>query len=230
MHDIVYILKSDINSNSEELKYSLRSVEKNFPYNKIWFAGGKPQNIEPDGFVPIEQKGRNKWEKVRNTIEIICHQQEITNNFWLFNDDFFIMQPIQDCPTAVTGTMYKRIQELMWKNNLSQYAKELFVTKKLLENKKLDTMNYALHIPMLINKQKALETIKTFENSPMFRCCYGNQHNTAEIIMNDVKIYQLNKVPTGKEIYLSTSNDSFTNGEVGKYIKEQFPKRSRYET
>lgn len=229
MHDIVYILKQDINKSHEELTYSLRSVEKNFPYNNIWFAGGCPSDIQPDHYLYVRQTGPNKWTKVRNTLETICKTPKITEDFWLFNDDFFIMQPVTNCPIAVTGTMYKRIQELTAKNNISAYAKELFITKRILEEKNLETLNYALHIPMLINKTKALETLNLFRNTPMFRCCYGNHHNLAEIITPDVKIFNINTIPTGEEIYLSTSNKSFTKGEVGKYIKEKFPEKSKYE-
>ena len=229
MHDIVYILKNDINNDYEELIYSLRSVEQNFPYNMVWFAGGKPNDIHPDGWLKLQQKGKDKWTKVRNTLQTICKTPEISEDFWLFNDDFFIMQPVEDCPTAVTGTMYKRIQELMYRNNTSQYAQELFIAKKTLEKHKLETLNYALHIPILINKTKALETLKTFPNSPMFRCCYGNQHNLAKIIMSDVKIHNTDQIPTGEEIYLSTSNKSFHQGKAGDYIRQQFTDKSSYE-
>ena len=230
MHDIVYILKQNIDDNPEELRYSLRSVEKNFPYRYIWFAGGATSVIEPDCYLYVQQKGINKWLKVKNTIETICKEPGISEDFWLFNDDFFVMKPVENCPPAVTGTMFRRIQELMWKNNISQYAKELFIAKKALEEGKYETLNYAMHIPMLINKKKALETLKTFNKCSMFRCCYGNHHNLAEIIMPDVKIYQTDQEPTGKEIYLSTSDESFASGLVGEYIREQFPERSKYET
>lgn len=229
MYDIVYILKQDINKNAEELRYSLRSVEKNFPYRSIWFAGGIPDDIIPDHYLKIQQNGHNKWLKVKNTLDTVCRTPEITDNFWLFNDDFFIMKPVTDCPIAVTGTMSRRIQEIMYKNNISQYAKELFVAKKILEDRQMETMNYALHIPILINKAKALETLRLFENTPMFRCCYGNHHNLAETVMPDVKIHQEDIAPTGEETYLSTSDKSFMYGEVGKYIREQFPEKSKYE-
>ena len=229
MHDIVYILRNDINEDYEELRYSLRSVVQNFPYKNIWFIGGCPDDIKPDWYLPITQKGPNKWTKVRRCLEIVCKEPKISEDFWLFNDDFFIIKPTTECPFAVEGTMYKRIQNLMWKNNLSQYAKELYVAKKALEDKGFDTLNYALHIPILLNKEKALQTLQTFPYSPMFRCCYGNQHDLAEVIMKDVKIHKKDEIPTGFETFLSTSNKSFNNGEAGEYIKHQFPEKCKYE-
>ena len=46
MHDIVYILRNNIDT--DEIKYSMRSVVKNFPFNSIWIYGGKPKGIEPE--------------------------------------------------------------------------------------------------------------------------------------------------------------------------------------
>ena len=229
MHDIVYILKNEITT--DELKYSIRSVEKNFiDRRNIWFAGGKPVGIEPDHYLHINQTGSNKWQKVSNTLKIICTTPEISENFWLFNDDFFIMHPIAEIPAAVDGTMNKRIKELIQKNNLSNYAKELLATKRALENRGYDTLNYALHIPMLINKEKALNTLYEFPYNPMFRCLYGNMYNTAQVVMPDVKIYLENITPKSNEILLSTSDKSWTYGKVGEYIRKHFPEKSSYET
>ena len=52
MNDIVYILKNDVEPN--ELRYSLRTVEKNFPHGRVFFFCGCPQGITPDRFVPFE--------------------------------------------------------------------------------------------------------------------------------------------------------------------------------
>ena len=44
--DVVYVLKSNIDP--EELRYSLRSVEKNFPHRYVWFVGSQPEGFKPD--------------------------------------------------------------------------------------------------------------------------------------------------------------------------------------
>ena len=50
-HDIVYFVKNT--EENEELVYSLRSVEKNFPYNRVWFFGGCPNGLKPDVHIPV---------------------------------------------------------------------------------------------------------------------------------------------------------------------------------
>lgn len=225
-YDIVYILKKDIDDT--ELKYSIRSVVKNFPYNKIWFIGGVPEHITPDEQIEFEQLGKNKWAKVTGSIKAICKNKDVTENFWLFNDDFFIMQPLDDLQPAIRGTMQRRVMNLNIQHKPSSYSKNLERAANELLTKGYDTLDYALHIPMLINKKKALETIKQFE-SPMFRCLYGNHHNIGGTIMDDVKIYDVEQEPTGDEVMLSTTNESFHHGKVGKHIKKKFNRKCKYE-
>ena len=87
--DIVYLLREGKN---EELVYSLRSVEENFAYRRVWFAGGKPDGLEPDGYMPIKQDAPSKWQNVRNMLVEVCKNDNISKDFWLFNDDFFVLQ------------------------------------------------------------------------------------------------------------------------------------------
>lgn len=228
--DIVYILKNNLDDT--ELIYSIRSVCQNFPFRNIWFAGGTPQHVSADGYLPMKQDGGNKWFKVTNTIKRICKVQDISDDFWLFNDDFFIMRPCTtSLPPLLDGTIERRINEI--KNRqpqpMSKYAEQLFFTEKLLKSFGYDTLNYAVHTPMLINKNKALNTIYKFPNSPMFRSLYGNQHRIGGTLIEDVKIYNLDQKPTGDEYLLSTTDDSFREGRVGKYIRDAFPEKCKYE-
>ena len=229
-YDIVYVLKNDIDDT--ELIYSVRSVCKNFEFNNIWFVGGTPRNIKPDHSIHIKQQGYNRWMKVTNTIKEICRNKDITDDFWLFNDDFFIMSKIDNLQPISDGTINRRIKELNKRNpgQSSLYAQQLYITEKMLKDKDCDTLNYALHIPMLINKEKALKTLYTFPKGHMFRSLYGNHHRIQGILGTDVKIFDPKQDPTGEEIMLSTSDLSFHTGRVGEYIRKAFPEKSKYET
>ena len=230
MNDIVYILKNDYDS--DELRYSLRSVCENFPYRKIWFYGGKPKGIEPDVMVEYLQPGNTKWEKVSNTLKEICKNDNITPDFWLFNDDFFIMQRVEDLPAMVGGTLWFRANEIKEKygSRDSRYSKQLRETATILRDAGFDRLNYALHVPMLINREKGLKTILRFWPCPMFRSLYGNHHRIGGVIADDVKIHDINVEPTGSEVLLSTGDGAFAEGLVGKYIRVAFPEKCKYET
>lgn len=221
--DVVYILKSDIQPN--ELKYSLRSL-KNFPHNKVWFFCGCPFGIKPDVYVPFTQEGKTKWEKATSTYRVIANS-DVSNDFWLFNDDFYILEEIETLPMMYRGTLKERVEELQSKCG-SSYCKKLDEARAELESKGYNSLDYALHVPMLINKQKALEVLNTFK-SPMFRSLYGNYVNAGGVKTEDVKIYNGWSLPEKGQTLLSTSDVSFKIGAVGNYIRDRFPEPSRWE-
>ena len=223
--DVVYILKEDVKP--DELRYSLRSVGNNFPHGRIWFFCGCPKGIQPDVFVPFKQKGETKWKKATSTYRKIC-ESDVTDDFWMFNDDFFIMEQITELPYMYRGTLQERIDDLRERRGNSSYCQNLEGAKNELESLGYDSLDYALHVPMLINKTKALETLNTFK-SPMFRSLYGNYAKVGGIEADDVKIYSAG-LPKQGQALLSTSDASFRYGQVGRLIRDRFTEPSRWET
>ena len=227
--DIVYVLRNDIDDSPEELRYSLRSLE-NFRYNKVWFAGGQPKFLRPDCALPIDQKGNTKWDKVCYTLRKICENEEISENFWLFNDDFFVMAPNKQYPAYTDGDLAFRV--LMLEDRLkkrSSYSNLLRECLMFLKRQGLSTVNYALHLPMLINKEKALEVLNLYPNISNFKNIYGNYAGVEAKPINDVK-YSDNSRPIDKTLpYVSTEEGSFLNGVIGDYIRESFSDKSRFE-
>ena len=228
-HDIVFILQNDYKR--DEIIYSIRSICENFPYRKIWIYGGVPENILPDCVVPFEQKGVNKWERVNHTLRAICKNDEITPDFWLFNDDFFIMKKVRKMDTMIDGTLWARANRISerYAGRDSNYSKMLKETARVLRDRGYDRLNYALHVPMLINREKGLETLKEFKGYPMFRSLYGNHHKIKAVMADDVKIMDLLYKPTGKEKFISTDDKCFDEGLTGEYIRQAFPDKCKYE-
>lgn len=225
--DIVYILKNG--GTFEELRYSLRSLE-NFPHDNVWFYGGSPEGLIPDRQAAFQQDGMNKWEKVRNSLFKVCQNEEVSKEFWLFNDDFFCMRPCEGIPPYYDGTLYERIVEVEDRNRaFSPYSRELRRTARILQENGLGVKNYAVHMPMLIDREKALEVLEKFEECPMFRSLYGNYWNVGGRNHKDVKIYEPDEIPDPKADWLSTSDMSFRKGKVGIYIRDVFGKAGQYE-
>ena len=225
-NDVVYILKNNISS--DELRYSLRTVERNFPHRKVWFFGGCPKDIRPDEYVKIDQRGLTKWERSTNTLRVACETEDLTEDFWLFNDDFFVLEPVRSLPYMVRGELATRIQDIVSRRVIHKYADNLEEARKQLEAKGCSTLDYALHVPMLINKQKALEVLDTFR-SPMFRSLYGNYWNVGGIVTRDVKIHKTTGLPEAGQLLVSTNDTSFSEGEVGKLIKSRFTEPCKWE-
>lgn len=229
--DIVYFVKEA--ETNDELKYSLRTLD-NWPYRYVWFCGGCPTGLRPDKRFKITQKGLNKWEIVRNNIRLALENEEISENFWLFNDDFFILKPFTTDVPQYDGELIDYIESIIKKNNgsESQYTLRLRGTIEALEKIGCTTLNYEVHKPMLINKQMGLEILNRFPNVPGFRSLYGNYYQIGGINRRDMKIrlliYNMEAVDKNWD-FLSTSDDSFKNGDAGRYIRDKFEERSRFE-
>lgn len=228
-HDIVYILKPDIKP--EELRYSLRSIEKNFPHRKVFFVCGQPEGFEPDGRIKHKQVGASKWDLIKSSMWEVIRCEEVSDDFFLFNDDFFVMQPFEgDFVNYVSGTLEEYVQHLRkavhkW---LNPYGRTIYKAEQELKQLGATTMNFDVHLPMLFNKKLAAETINLC-SSPQMRSVYGNLSKCPYIIRQDVKVYSMEEVPDDSCDFLSTNDDTFKNGKVGEYIREKFPTPSRWE-
>lgn len=231
-HDIVYFCKEA--KSNEEFIYSLRSVVANFPYSKIWVYGGLPEGIKLDTHIRTTQLGNTKWERVGKMLRKAAMNDDITEDFYLFNDDFFVMKPIGDFPPVYDGDLYRRIVHIEGRRNdrPSAYTLALRKTARELEQRGLDCLNYAVHMPMLVNRKKVLEVLEEFPNCPMFRALYGNYWKIGGKQMGDVKIYPETIEPLDESSpFLSTDDKAWKRDTVGvsSYIRNRFPNRSMYE-
>ena len=89
-----------------------------------------------------------------------------------------------------------------------------------------DEVNFEVHLPMLMNKQKVIESIYKV-SSPQMRSAYGNINRIEFVEVDDVKVYDLESVPDTD--YLSTNDNTFRDGAVGEFIRNKFKKPSRFE-
>lgn len=225
--DIVYVLREDIEP--AELIYSLRSIEKNFPFRKVWFVGGHPKGVRPDGSIYHRQIGATKWERVHSSLTKIVKCQDITEEFYLFNDDFFVLKRITEPFVNFTnGTLEKRVRDLKRKFGSSAYANQLNNMRHELLLRGFDTVSYAVHMPILLDKKTVTRALNEF-NCSMFRSVCGNLSKDPYIYHEDVKIYDRDNLPKSSWKYVSTTEDSFNQGRVGEYIREKFPNPSRFE-
>ena len=225
MWDIVYFVKDT--PDNEELRYSLRSLS-NFPHRKVCFYGGCPKGLRPDHHVYVKQDKDNKWKNVSMMLDMACKNPQITKDFWLFNDDFFIMEKIKQPKNYYRGDLYKRIVQLedVYKG-FTPYSKLLRNCAKELEALGCTTKDFSLHIPIKINKEDML-SVRKLTDFEGFRSLYGNYYNIADDTMNDCKITSLDKEYKGG-CYLSTDDRAFKDGIVGKQIRERFPDKCKYE-
>lgn len=227
--DIVYFVKDS--DENEELRYSLRSVEKNLKnVGEVWTIGGTPEGIKPDRHIDFDQN-EDKHNNVANMRRAFLESSESPDEFILFNDDFFVMKGVSRVKDYCGGTLERRVKALAHKfGTITKYARRLERTASELKHRDLDTLCYELHIPMVINREKALVVADSFNDQLAFRSLYGNRWFIGGEIRADVKVTDEKEEPDTKSDYLSTMDKTFANGKVGEYIREKFPDKCRWET
>ena len=229
IHDVVYLLKNDYQG--EEIIYSLRSVCLNFPFRKIVTVGGCPENIYPDIKIEHIQEGSSKWERAQSSLIKALECDELTEDIWLFNDDFFVMDKVKrnEDVNYFRGSLEKTIIDIKKIHPQgSNYINQLERARGELLNLGKDALSFALHIPMLINREKALSLIRNKNiTTTMFRSMYGNFYEIPCRYMKDVKVFDLETVPDTS--FISTTDKSFTDGKVGEFLRKYFKEPCEYE-
>lgn len=232
-HDVVYFVKEC--PHNEELRYSLRSLAENWKYRDVWFYGGCPVDLNPDHYVKCVQNAPRKWENVRNMMVEVCKNDDITEDFWLFNDDFFILKPVdEDMEAKYDGTLKSKIEQMqsLHHGETTEWSENLEKLRKLLESNGKSTNCYAIHVPMLINRKKMLEVLEMFPDEPMQRALYGNWWSVGGVQMDDPKYsYPSDKVTDAilNSEMISTSDESFLAGFIGRWLRDKFTERSEWE-
>lgn len=226
--DIVYFVKDT--PRNEELRYSLRSVAKNMQYNRVWIFGGCPFNIVPDIRVRVDQVGKTKWDRVRNMYKMVCENKEITDDFIMFNDDFFVMQPTNYIEPLYRCPLEEHIK-ILEPSKPTPYSKLLREAKQTLERWGCPTLSYELHTPFIFNKKKLLKMLETFPNAHCCRTMYGNLYNVSGRQSSDVKIFSSKTELNYKNLQFLSTDDPVVNinNDIWRWLKKQFPKKCEYE-
>jgi hypothetical protein len=219
--DYVYICRSGDN---EELRYSLRSLQKNLPSGNVWLVGGKP-DWYIGNYLQVDDLG-NKFDNITNCYKALQEIDSLSNNFVLMNDDFFILKPITEVPIIYHGTLENKIANSISVNGISRYSRTLVKAKKdLLLIGIKNPLCYDVHFPMVFNKD-LLKKMNHTNNAP--RSTYGNIYNIGGIELNDVKIYKTStNIDISGSSFISTEDNSFYLIEDS--LRQLFPDPSMFE-
>jgi len=226
--DLVYLCRAGEN---EELRYSLRSVFQNMPHDKIWVVGNKPRWFNGN-FIPVKDSN-NKFDNIKNCTKAAAESLEISDNFVLMNDDFFLLKKIDHLPNYHGGFLKNKVEEYEAFNSKSYYTKLLRNTLNLLNNLGYENpIDYDIHLPMIMNKE-SLKTIMHYRYS--VRSLYGNIFNISGETVKDVKVYDKGTLAARSHDYLNSdfpfvsTTDSSFNRLYRDILKDMFPNPSIYE-
>lgn len=204
--DYVYVCRQGKN---EELRYSIRSIEKNMPDGKVWVFGYRP-DWYIGNFVQVADIG-NKFDNIKNCISSISKNSEVSKNFVLMNDDFFALQKIDKVTNYHGGYLKDKIVRYKESKMSPKYIKLLELTFKQLLNRGISNpIDYDIHVPIIMNK-KLLSDALSLAFFP--RSSYGNLVKLEAENISDVKIYSRNEKVNWNNIlknnFVSTEDKSF---------------------
>ena len=232
--DIVYLVKQC--QTNDELTYSLRSL-KNLPHNRVFIVGGCPTNINKSKIIykPILQN-QSKYKNTTYNLKQICQDKDLSDDFILMNDDFFVLKPISDLVNELNlcrGTIKDVLADYKSRYGvMNDYTNGMKQTMIFLQDIGiLEPLSYELHIPMIINKQKFLKMFELpYINSIKVlhkRSLYGNLYNKDSKPILDVKVLASYFLPLGSDKFLSTEDNSWPI--VKTYVGRLFPNKCEYE-
>lgn len=217
---------------NEELRYSLRSVERFYPEADVWVIGGKPSWYSGN-FVKVRQTA-DSFTNVKNSLSTIVDNPLIPDNVVIMNDDFFFLDRVDNFLFYVSGTLKDRILYDKINNINSTYTKKLTHLHNHCKRYTSLPLDFDLHVPMPVNKKKLSLIIN---ESVMWRSNYGNRFAPKTKIkkIKDVKVYPKSIYSfksydylNPKYPFISTHDESFLD-VYNSLFKDTLSSPSKYE-
>lgn len=224
--DALYIVLSG--RLSDELVYSLRSLDTCFSVDRVFFMGRPHGNwnvtIVPGTF----EKYGDKWSNLDHAWRQIPHVDGLSEEFLYMNDDFFFMRETDAIPVMYRGELGTSVPR-------DNYAVGRIEVRAFLEEHDLPILNYEMHVPMVLNKNKIAEMYGLWDRDTLFgfqRSLYGNVTQIGGIESQDVKcgdaaIASFSCDPD--TLFLSSDTVSWYRSPVFKELRSKYTSMSRWE-
>lgn len=244
--DAVYLTRHG--DSNPELLYSIRSL-RYLPVNHVWVAGYVPRWIKDAGTIRTNQT-QTRYMNVFYQLDAIARNDDISEEFLLMNDDFFVMwRTFSDIPVYHRGLLDLFIEE---SHINAGYGRYLQRTADLLRSWGIDNpLAFTSHCPVVMKRECLAELCDALKPGSdrlppgqtgqgggyLYRTLYGNLFEGGGIRAPDFKvagrsIEDFQKVVDrhhGNPLFLSTDDQAFMYGHVGAVIRAKHPKPSPYE-
>jgi hypothetical protein len=226
--DVVYPVR-DGDAN-DELRWSLRCLEANYPHGQVWVVGYKPNWLINVQFIK-GNLSRHAGANVYHNVLKAAQCRDISSEFVVMNDDFFITKPLDEIPILYRSTLreHLRLPSLM-RSQSTPWTRSIRTTLIALQALGyIDPISYELHVPMHANREAMADTLSRFTHitpdaPPQWRSLYGNINAIGGEVGGDCKVYGAQKV---RSPFHSTTDGSFRH--YRSFFLQHYPKPSRYE-
>ena len=223
--DVVYYVRPG--ERNEELRYSLRSL-RNLPHERVWMVGHKPRWVTGVEHIPgnlILGSGGAQAIAADN-LRLACEAVP-TDRFVVFNDDFYVMEPLKAVPAWHAGPLIERLGTAR-----GSYANALReALRRLTALGQPEPIAWTLHIPVVVTRRTLAEVVADLLTAarrmvPEWRTMYGNLSGATGEQAPDVKVrYRRDPLPAGP--FLSSHEAALS--WLLPTLRRAFPTPSPYE-
>ena len=220
--DIAYIFQSGV-KDSIALRYSLRSLV-NIAHDRVFLVGDKPDWVCNVIHVAVRDFNNPRFYRIRavntwNKIINIC-RTDISDDFILFNDDYFLLNKVDTIPYYYRG----RVPVF---RNPTGYQEMVMRSAKGFEN----PLHFGTHTPIVYQKSRFLDISALYKISQGLdhKIIYCNHYKVEPVErMMDCKIRSISKFKL-KGTFVSTVNKIESDPVFEKEMNRVFPEKSKYE-
>ena len=225
--DLVYPLGTGSYWNNNELRFSLRSVEKHLSnVNKVWIIGIAPDWLQNVNHIPYtDHVGKAPDYNMMKKLRRACQEVELSEDFLYMNDDHYLLSDFD--ANAFPSYYHGTIEQYLKGRGLDGYGKRCRNTLKSLNGN--PTNYYDIHYPIQLNKKAFRELVVdavdwNVPHAYIIKSLYANKLQIESVEALD---YKTNAIPPPEAKVFSSY--PHMKDAVKLYLNEQFPTQSKYE-
>jgi hypothetical protein len=239
--DVVYVLGKGSNWRNNEIRFSLRALEKNLKgVRKVWIIGEDPGFVKNVTVIPYpDEMGINNADgNIIRKVLRACLEPDITENFLFINDDHLVMKPV----VAAEIPPYRKMDLTTCPDSYFQdnsWRGRLWRTKNILLKKGYTTFHYDAHVPIVFNKNIFPEVISRFDYHMdigyTMKSLYGNVVHQGGVPLRGEKVVIFRPYIMGDIIRMTKNrgfvafNDDGLKIQLKEWLYVNFPDPSKYE-
>lgn len=234
---VLYVLGKGSQFNNEELRYSLRSLEK---YGKnitrVVVVGEDPGFLSDkvEFHKRPEAKGHIPW-RITDKVLFAIEKAKIRGNFLLIADDVFLTREtdMKAIPYEYRGYLNRRST-----HPDQRYFQTLLEACYWLQKSGCSILDYEMHKPFLFNAKKFLKLAHAWEHSRsstfgmVLQSVYGNYFEVGGVRAHDVNLKHLNRDSDFEVLnnsYCISCTDMSWERGFKDWLEKEFPQPSIFE-